>query len=322
MTCPTRKKNMTDLCYGNVPRAYKSVSLPPAGKSDHNTILHIPAYRPKIQTDRVVKKTVKVWTPESEEQLRGCFECTEWSVLVDSCDNVSGAADVVSSYVTFCEDMLIPTKTVKVFPNNKAWISKSIKSTLNEKKIAFQTGGRAERKRVQAKLTRELKEGKREYRAKIEKKFQAGNMADAWDGLKTITGEKKNKSSGSHMTAEEQVKFSNELNDFYRRFERDDLGEDINSVVLELKDKISECQEGKDFEINVNVVESLFMKLNVKKAAGPDSISCKLLKVCASQLCSVCANLFNWSLGECCVPSVWKKTLLSVQFSRERTHPH
>ena len=163
---------------------------------------------------------------------------------------------------------------------------------------------------MQAKLTRELREGKREYRAKIEKQFQTGNMADAWDGLKTLTGEKKNMSRGSHMTTEEQVKFSNELNDFYCKFERDDLGEDINSVVLELKEKISEREEGKDFEINANVVESLFMKLNVKKAAGPDSISGKLLKVRAFQLCSVFANLFNWSLRECCVPSVWKKSVI------------
>ena len=135
-------------------------------------------------------------------------------------------------------------------------------------------------------------------------------MADAWDGLKTLTGEKKNMSSGSHMPAEEQVKFSNELNDFYCRFERDDLGEDINSVVLELKEKISECEEGKDLEINANIVESLFMKLNVKKATGPDSIRGKLLKVCASQLCSVFANLFNWSLRECCVPSVWTNSVI------------
>ena len=191
MTCPTREKNTTDLCYGNVPRAYKSVSLPPVSKSDHNAIHLIPTYRPKIQIDPIVKKSVKVWTPESEEQLRGCFECTEWSVLLDSCENVSEATDVVSSYIAFCKDMLISTKTVKLFLNNKAWISKSIKSNLNEKKIAFQTGDRAERKRVQAKLTRELREGKREYRAKIEKQFQTGNMADAWVGLKTLTGEKK-----------------------------------------------------------------------------------------------------------------------------------
>ena len=83
VTCPTRVKNTIDLCYGNIPRAYKSVSLPPVGKSDHNSIHLIPAYRPKIETDPIVKKSVKVWTHESEEQLRGCFECTEWSVLVD-----------------------------------------------------------------------------------------------------------------------------------------------------------------------------------------------------------------------------------------------
>ena len=39
---------------------------------------------------------------------------------------------------------------------------------------------------MKAKLTRELRKGKREYRAKVEKQFQTGNMADAWDGLKTL----------------------------------------------------------------------------------------------------------------------------------------
>ena len=112
------------------------------------------------------------------------------------------------------------------------------------------------------------------------------------------------------MTTEQQVKFANELNDLYRRFELDDLGEDINSVVLGLKEKISECEEGKDFEIKASVVESLFTKLNVKKSAGRDSISGKLLKVCDSQLCSVFANLFNCSLRECCVPSVWKNSVI------------
>ena len=138
--------------------------------------------------------------------------------------------------------MLISTKTVKVFPNNKTWISKSIKSTLNEKKDSFSDRGQGREKESAGKLTRELREGKREYKAKIEKQFQTGNMADAWDGLKTLTGEKKNLSIGSHMTDEEQVKFSNELNDFNFRFERGDFGEDINSVVLELKEKISECE--------------------------------------------------------------------------------
>ena len=60
---------------------------------------------------------------------------------------------------------------------------------------------------MRAKLTRELREGKRECRAKIEKQFQTGNMADAWDGLKTLTGEKKNLSSGSHMQLRSRLNF-------------------------------------------------------------------------------------------------------------------
>ena len=34
---------------------------------------------------------------------------------------------------------------------------------------------------MQVKLTRELREGKRKYRAKVEKQFQKGNMSDAWE---------------------------------------------------------------------------------------------------------------------------------------------
>ena len=102
-----------------------------------------------------------MWTPESEEQLKGCFESTEWSVLVDSCENVSEAADVVSSYIGFCEDMLISTKTVKVFPNNKPWISKSIKSALNEKKDSFSDRGQGRKKESAGKIDEGIEGGEK-----------------------------------------------------------------------------------------------------------------------------------------------------------------
>ena len=60
-----------------------------------------------------MKKRVKVWTNESVEELKGCFECTDWSVLLDSCDNVDEATDVISGYITFCEEMIITQKHVK-----------------------------------------------------------------------------------------------------------------------------------------------------------------------------------------------------------------
>ena len=161
VNCPTRKQKTLDLCYGNIPHAYKSVALPPNGSSDHDTIHLIPSYKPKIQTDPVVKKRVKVWTTESVEELKGCFECTDWNILIDACDNVSDATDVISSYISFCEDTIIPQKEIKIFPNNKPWVTKSLKSTLNEKKLVFQTGNKVERKSVQVKLRQEIRDSKK-----------------------------------------------------------------------------------------------------------------------------------------------------------------
>ena len=102
-----------------------------------------------------------MWTYESVEELKGCFECTDWNVMLDSCDSVDEAVVVVSDYISFCEDIIIPQKKVKIFPNNKPWISKSLKTTINEKKIAFQTGDKNHRKTVQEKLRKEIRQSKK-----------------------------------------------------------------------------------------------------------------------------------------------------------------
>ena len=60
----------------------------------------------------------------------------------------------------------------------------------------------------------------------------------------------------------------------------------------ELDDVISCLQEKAENEVDVfdmNVcakdVESFFLKLKIRKVVGPDSISARLLKLCASQPC-------------------------------------
>ena len=57
VSIPTRKNSTIDLCYGNIPHAYKSYPLPPIGNSDHDTVKLVPLYRPKIRTACIIKKT-------------------------------------------------------------------------------------------------------------------------------------------------------------------------------------------------------------------------------------------------------------------------
>ena len=104
-------------------------------------------------------------------------------MFLDSCDNIH---DAISDYITFCEDMIMPNKTVKIYPDNNSWVSKSLKKkTLNKKKIAFRL-----KTRLNGNVFKVNSERKSEKQGnstkKKRKKFHTGNMQDAQKGLKTL----------------------------------------------------------------------------------------------------------------------------------------
>ena len=68
------------------------------------------------------------------DELTGCFESTEWSVFFDSCSSHDELAETLTDYLPFCEDCVITSKTVRIFPNNKPWVTKDLKIYLNKKK--------------------------------------------------------------------------------------------------------------------------------------------------------------------------------------------
>ena len=94
-----RAKTERYLFYCNILNAYKSVSTPSLGRSDRNMVHLLPRYRSVVQRDPPVTKTVRDWSKESVNVLKGCFDCTEWGVFVGSSDDVCELFDVVSEYV-------------------------------------------------------------------------------------------------------------------------------------------------------------------------------------------------------------------------------
>ena len=62
--------------------------------------------------------------------------------------------------------------------------------------------------------------------------------------------------------------------------------------------------------ITPDEVQSVLQSLNIGKAAGPDSISNRLLKELAIPLSEPLCDLFNFSLQSGQVPSTWKEVTL------------
>lgn len=80
---------------------------------------------------------------------------------------------VVGGYIQYCEETCVPN----VYPNNKPWLSKSLNSTLNKKKLSYQTGGVLERKQANKEVTQEIKTST--IKKKEEEKF-SGSIKSTW----------------------------------------------------------------------------------------------------------------------------------------------
>ncbi|GFR74056.1 ReO_6 protein [Elysia marginata] len=121
--CPTRGKNILDLCYGNFKDAYKCKALPGLGKSDHQMMQLTPKYGTVLKKSKVDKQVVSVWNAENTEMLQECFDCTDWTGFEDSCANIDELTDSITEYIKFCENVTIKKKEIVYFPNSKPWLN-------------------------------------------------------------------------------------------------------------------------------------------------------------------------------------------------------
>ncbi|XP_033109699.1 uncharacterized protein LOC117110956, partial [Anneissia japonica] len=94
------------------------------------------------------------------------------------------------------------------------------------------------------------------------------------------------------------------LNNFYTRF--DDRNFD--------KENITFCRNlnSENCPVNITVEEviKLFRKTKIRKAAGPDGLAGILIRECATQIAPVFQYIFQLSLRQCVIPSIWKHSLI------------
>lgn len=82
-------------------------------------------------------------------------------------NNIDGAVDCVTDYINFCKDVVGPVREVRCFPNNKPWITGSIKHLLNQKKAALKAGDRERMRVAQRDLKKVLRQAGEKKRSTI-----------------------------------------------------------------------------------------------------------------------------------------------------------
>ncbi|KAI4881127.1 hypothetical protein NFI96_017869, partial [Prochilodus magdalenae] len=234
-----------------------------------------------------------------------CFDTTDWEVFrtaavgedctVDLEDYASG----VTSYISTCIETIVPTKRCRTYPNQKPWINCDVRSMLRARSTAFLSGNAEDYKRARYDLRRSIRQAKRQYRVKLEGCYTSADSRRMWQGLRHITDyqQRSREVTTSHTTLPDQ------LNEFYARFEA--LNPDRQRGVM----AEGSTQNSSLTVTSVEVCKAL-RRINPRKAAGPDNIPGRALKVCSSELAGVFVDIFNLSLAQSSVPSCFKTTTI------------
>ena len=296
--CKTCGKVTLDLCYGNIPGAYRCTALPSLGRSVHNVIHLLPRYRQRLKTSKPTTRTIRMMTPEAAETLDGCFHCTDWDTLLEACSSLDEQVDTITAYMAFCVDMLVPTKQVKTFPNSKPWATKEVATVLKRRQQAFKDGDKDQVKQLQKEARKVILANKRRFQSKVEESFQSSNSRQLWQNLQTVTDYKPTKKP---LATDDPQTLAEELNHFFARFDQRDFSAEQAAALAEVNKR-----EDKQEVLTVEEVSACFKGVNPRSACGPDAVTGAVLKHCHSSLAPVFTNLFQKSLDSSHIPPIWK----------------
>ncbi len=120
ITINTRGDRVLDNCCSPFRDAYKSFSCPPFGKSYHSSVLLLPAYRQKLKREAPALRTIQCWSDKSDAILQDCFDHVDWDMYrAMSDDDIEAYSDTVTCFIRKCIEDIEPTKTIRIYPNQK-----------------------------------------------------------------------------------------------------------------------------------------------------------------------------------------------------------
>ena len=68
-------------------------------------------------------RSVKKGSDEADTKLQDCFASTDWNMFWDSSDGIEEYTTSVIGFINKCIDDVVPTVTIRTYPNQKPWRS-------------------------------------------------------------------------------------------------------------------------------------------------------------------------------------------------------
>ncbi len=112
-TCGDR---LLDQYYSPFRDGYKSLPCPPFGKSDHSSVMLLPAYRQKLKREAPALRTIQCWSDQSDAILKDCLDQVYRDMFrAASDDDIEAYSDTVTCFIRKCIEDIVQTKTIHTY---------------------------------------------------------------------------------------------------------------------------------------------------------------------------------------------------------------
>jgi len=89
--------------------------------------LPVYAYRQKLKREAPALRTIQCWSDQSDAILQDCFDHVDWDMFrAASDDDIEAYSDTVMCFIRKCIEDVVPTKTIRIYPNQKPWINSDV----------------------------------------------------------------------------------------------------------------------------------------------------------------------------------------------------
>ena len=84
-----------------------------------------------------MSRSIQKWSDDTDATLQNCFASTDWNMFGDSYNGIEEYITSVTCFITKCINDVVPTVSVRAYPNQKPWITGNIRTELKGRAAAF-----------------------------------------------------------------------------------------------------------------------------------------------------------------------------------------
>lgn len=181
-------------------------------------------------------------------------------------------------------------------------LSHLLLSPLLSQNLLFKAGNTEEVKALQKKARGQILQNNKKFCDMVEDSFRTNNSRQMSKSLQAMTGCKPGKKS---ITADDQQKLANDLNEFYACSDDTDYSAEQSATLEEINQRKAECMV-----FTTEEVSNCFQKVNPCGECGPENTSHAILSHCHSSLTHVYTQLFLLFMDSGHIPRICKTSVI------------